>query len=131
MKILLLFSLLLVKSSLSQEIEHIKVGKEAESIALFPHIGSYYQGEIPISVFDNPAGIQVGKGWDVISFSISYSSENQDKTSKVKGYAIPQQIVRDIFANSLGQMVFITNIVAVDTKGNHVNIIPMNLIPVR
>ena len=134
MKIPLLFSLfafLMVVPCLSQEIEHVKVGGRQEETTFFPHIGRYYEGEIPVSVLGDPEGIQVGKGWEVVSFCISYPCESLNKTTVVTDFLIPERIIRDIIANSLGQMIFITNIVARDAYGNTANPIPMNLIPVR
>lgn len=115
-----------------EEPEHVKIGIDTTAeVNYFPHIGPFYEGEIPVIYLSDPDGIQAGTDLLVISYSISYPYGNQNKIVPVKGNRIPEEIIRDIFANSLGEMIFITNIVTLNDKGKRVDLVPMTLIPVK
>lgn len=132
---LLLFSIL-VSCALpltAQETEHVRIGKDTVGVVMsfFPHIDKFYEGEIPVEYLGDSDGIQVVEGWKVISFSISYPFGNQNKVVPVKGNTIPAEIIRDIYVNSLGEMIFITNIVILNAENRRMHLVPMTLVPVR
>ena len=130
----MLFSLALLVAfgGSSQEIEHVKLGVDTTVTAnFFPHIDRFYEGEIPVSYLGDPRGIQVVEGLKVISFSISYPYGNLNKVVPVKGNRIPEDIITDIFRNSLGEMIFITNIVTLSDENKKLHIVPMSLIPIK
>ncbi len=116
-----------------EEPEHVKIGVDttAVEISYFPHIDKFYEGEIPVEYLSDPKGIQVTEGWKVISFSISYPYGNQNKVVPVRGNTIPTDIIKDIYANSLGEMIFITNIVTLNEENRRVHLVPMSLVPVK
>lgn len=133
---LFLFSICLLSGGviLAQggEPEHVKIGIDTTSeVRCFPHIDRFYEGEIPISYLGDPEGIQASNGLRVISFCISYAAGNTNKTVPVKGNRIPEEIVREIYANSLGEMVFITNIVTLTDENKRIDLMPMHLVPVK
>lgn len=127
------FAFLSAFCGFSQEkIEHVKlVADSVVETNYFPHIDRFYEGEIPIAYLGDAEGIQVAGGWKVISFSISYPYGNQNKVVPVKGNLIPEYIIKDIYANSMGEMIFITNIVALNEKKNALHLVPMHLTPVK
>lgn len=134
MKKILLLNLLLFNSdvllSQNEQIEHVKIAKDSlKPNNFFPHIEHYYDGEIPIQFLGYPHTISIGKDCTISSFSISFPS--QPAPVLVKGNMIPDDVVYQISKQCLGQMIFITNIIAFDTKNELINVKPMTLIPIR
>lgn len=134
MKRTLLLSLLLFTSgvifSQEAEIEHVKIAKDSlKSNNFFPHIDHYYEGEIPIQYLGYPHTISVGKDCSISSFSISFPS--QPAPVLVRGNTIPDDVVYQISKQCLGQMIFITNIVAFDKNNEMIHVKPMTLVPIK
>jgi hypothetical protein len=125
MKIWML-SLLLAGPAFTQPtgVETVRIARDNASV--FPHIGKYYDGEIPVTVLGDPKGIEGGADCYVVSFTISYANQ---KVS-VPGRNIPRHILQDIYKSCLHEMIFITDIKALDENGTIIYLMPMHLIPV-
>lgn len=119
-----MLSLLVAGNTFAQPVETVRIKRDPA--AVFPHVDKYYDGEIPVDLLGDPKGIQAGPDCHVVSFTISYSIEK----IVVPGNQIPRHIVRDIYRSSLGEMIFITDIKALDEKGEIIYLMPMHLIPV-
>lgn len=133
MKKLLLSTLLLpsfVSFGQGEPVQHVRIAKEAsKQTNFFPHIENYYDGEIPIAYLGYPYSISIGKGCAIASFLIAYPSSPTPVL--VKGNTIPDDIIYQISKQCLGQMIFITEIVAFDSDNNLINVKPMTLIPIK
>jgi hypothetical protein len=131
MKVLLLNCYLLVSYfgiSQYEPIEHVKIEKDTLSVLnCFPHIANFYEGEIPIGILFSATGIEVNEMYRVISFSMSH----QNKIVNIRGNYIPKNILQEIYKTTLGEMIFFTNIVALNVKDEIVHIVPMTLIPIK
>lgn len=119
-----MLSLLLAGNTFAQPVETVHIKRDPA--AAFPHVGKYYDGEIPVDLLGDPKGIQAGPDCHVVSFTISYSNEK----IAVTGYQIPKYILQDIYRSALREMIFITDIKAVDENGQIIYLMPMHLIPV-
>lgn len=75
-----------------------------------PHIAGYYYGEISLSSFCGNDGIQTNEGTPISSFKIQYASGNSEKTLKVSGNKIPDEVCEYFKSGAESQMVFITDI---------------------
>ena len=133
---LFLFSFILLNTyfliAQAEKIEHIKIGLDTtQKENLFPHINQIYDGEIPIAQLGDLEGIQTAENYKIISFEISYPHGDKNLAVSVAGNVIPKEVIEDIYKYSMGEMIFITNIVTEDTNRNIFEIVPMNLIPVE
>jgi hypothetical protein len=133
---LFLFSIILFNSieiiAQPEEIEHIKIGVDTtQEVLLFPHIENYYDGEIPISVLGSLDGIQAAENYKIISFVISYPRGEKNIAITIQGNVIPKNVIEDIYKYSMGDMIFITNIVTEDENKILFDLVPMNLIPIE
>ncbi len=115
-----------------EKIEHIKIGIDStQQENLFPHINQIYDGEILITELGDLEGIQTAENYKIVSFVISYPHGEKNLAVDVKGNVIPKNVIADIYKYSMGEMIFITKILTVDTNNNIFEIVPMNLIPVE
>ena len=133
---LFLFSFILLNTyfliAQAEKIEHIKIGLDStQKENLFPHINQIYEGEIPIAQLGDLEGIQTAVNYKIISFVISYPHGEKNLAVSIAGNVIPKEVIEDIYKYSMGEMIFITNIVTEDTNKNIFEITPMNLIPVE
>lgn len=127
MKVLLTLSLLISFFS-SAQIEHIKLEKK-ESI--FPNIAGVYNGVIAAEKFCDTSGIVCSKELKVIKFTLQYSDGEQDKIETFHGNTIPDKICMKIATNCLNQMIFFTEILAINLDGKIINLTSFNLVPIK
>lgn len=78
--------------------------------SIMPHIAGNYYGEISVSSFCGNEGIQTNEGTPISSFKIQYASGNSEKTIKVQGNKIPNEVCEYFKSGVESQMVFITDI---------------------
>lgn len=133
---LFLFSFILLNNFLLiaqyENVEHIKIGGDStQQENLFPHINQIYDGEIPIAQLGDLEGIQTAKNYKIISFVISYPHGEKNSEVSIAGNVIPKEVIEDIYKYSIGEMIFITNIVTEDANRNIFEVVPMSLIPVE
>jgi len=133
---LFLFSFILLNNYLliaqPDKIEHIKIGLDStQQENLFPHINQIYEGEIKIAQLGDLEGIQTAKNYKIVSFLISYPHGEKNLAVNIQGNVIPKEIIEDIYKYSMGEMIFITNILTEDIDKNVFEIVPMNLIPIE
>jgi hypothetical protein len=133
---LFLFSFILLNNYFSfaqpEKIEHIKIGLDStQQENLFPHINEIYEGEIQIAQLGDLEGIQTAKNYKIVSFVISFPHGESNIAVNIEGNVIPKEIIEDIYKYSIGEMIFITNILTEDINKNIFEIVPMNLIPIE
>lgn len=125
MKVLLTLSLFISIFSLGQ-VEHIKLEKKE---ILYPNIAGVYNGEIDVLQFCDPAGIVCTKDLKVIKFTVQYSDGEFDKIETFNGNRIPETICMKIVSKNLNQMIFFTDILAMNIEGKVINLTAFNLVP--
>lgn len=129
-RFLLSFCIVLVSSVFSQEVERVQLKRDSETMAVFPHIAGVFQGEIPFAYLTDSVGVATSVGWKVIGYEIHYNHGRVQKQIRVTGSSIPEQCIREIRQGSLGEIIFFTEIKAIDPKGKIVYLTPMHLTPI-
>lgn len=127
MKVGLILSVLWYGVCFSQ-VEHVQVIKKE---SMYPNIKGYYEGEIPFNLLCDESGIVCNKELEVVEFTLQYGNGDQDKMITIKGKVIPPSICNEISLLSMDNMIFITNIFAVDQKKQIYPITSFNLIPIK
>jgi len=103
--------------------------ERAKKINFLPSINGTFNGEIELSKIRNQPLI-VSSSFDITSFEIFYSSNRGDKSQKVEGNTIPADILNEIEATGIDQMIFITGIQALDEHNEKATLTSMNLVVV-
>ena len=125
MKVLLILSLFISFLAFSQ-VEHIKISKSEN---LFPNISGVFSGEISYEDLCNPSGIVSSSGYKIVQFTLQYSDGQNDKTETFTGNKIPESLCNRIARNNMNQMIFFTDITAVNDEGKIIILTSFNLIP--
>lgn len=127
MRVLLLFSLLSV-SSFSQT-DTVQVVRYKN---YFPWLGGVQNGEIPYALLCDTSGITIREKGRILSFHIQYVGRDAEMDVAITGNTIPDSICIDIGRFGLGNMIFLTQIMAVIENGTEVvQLNSMNLIPIK
>ena len=125
MKSLLIINLLFLKIVFSQT-ETIQLKKEKE-ITFFPSIAGYFEGPINYSLICNEEGIKCPHGFKIDHFNINFS----DKKTSINGNKIPDSICVQLGRYYIGEMVFFTNITAVNNLNERIFLTPFSLTPIK
>ncbi len=125
MKVLLTLSLFVSFLTFSQ-VEHIKISKSEN---LYPNISGIFSGEISYVDLCNPIGIVCSSGYKIVKFTLQYSDGQNDKTETFLGNKIPDLLCDRIARNNMNQMIFFTDITAVNDEGKIIILTSFNLIP--
>ena len=120
---LLIINFLMLQSVFSQT-ESIKLKKE---INFFPSIAGYFDGPINYSLICDEGGIKCPHGFKIDHFNLDYS----DKSININGNKIPDSICVQIGTYYIGEMIFFTNISAVNISNERIFLSPFSLIPVK
>lgn len=127
MKVLLTLSLFFSFLTFSQ-VEHVKISKSEN---LFPNISGIFSGEISYVDLCNPSGIVCSSGYKIVKFTLQYSDGQNDKTETFLGNKIPESLCDRIARNNMNQMIFFTDITAVNDEGKIIVLTSFNLIPTK
>ena len=125
MKVLLILSLFFSFFTYCQ-VEHVKISKSEN---LYPNISGVYSGEISYIDLCNPSGIVCSSGYKIMKFTLQYSDGQNDKTEIFLGNKIPETLCDRIARNNMNQMIFFTDITAVNDEGKLMILTSFNLIP--
>jgi hypothetical protein len=123
MKVLLIINFLILQKVLSQT-ETIQLRKE---IIFFPSIAGYYEGQINYSLICDEDGIKCSNGFTIDHFNLEYGN----KKSSINGNKIPDSICVQLGSYYIGEMVFFTNITAVNNLNERIFLSPFSLIPIK
>lgn len=125
MKKLLIINVLLIQTVLSQtETIHLKREKE---ITFFPSIAGHFDGPINYSLICDDEGIKCPHGFKIDHFNLNYG----DKKMSVNGNKIPDSICVQLGSFFIGEMIFFTNITAVNDFNERIFLSPFSLIPIK
>ncbi len=80
----------------------------------FPHIAGYFTGEVPVEALFDADGIQLREGYTIISFDLNFYNGKSNVVESYRGNVIPSELKTIIRNYNVGNMVFITNIKAID-----------------
>jgi hypothetical protein len=127
MKVLLTLSLFISFLTYSQ-VEHVKISKSEN---LYPNISGVYSGEISYVDLCKPLGIVCSSGYKIVKFTLQYSDGQNDKTESFLGNKIPESLCDRIARNNMNQMIFFTDITAVNDEGKIMILTSFNLIPTK
>lgn len=92
-----------------------------------PSIGGVSNGRISITKFEQAEKIDICEEFQIVSYSIQYFDGRSDLSVQINSDKIPNAIAKDIVANNLDQMIFITGIKGIDAMGKIKNLPSMNL----
>jgi len=92
----------------------------------FPTISGIHSGNIQWEEFEE-GSIEVNEDLTICAFSIQYTSRRGDKTVSVTGHQIPSDVIFDLRNIGLDQKVFITNVIANNSKGERSRLVSMEL----
>jgi hypothetical protein len=127
-KLVLLISL---HANSQNEIEHIQIQKTISEKDYLPRIDGYFNGKIPAKKLGDSQGIQTFNKWKVVSFTLNYPFGSKDKMVFLLGNQIPDSVIQEIYTHAINQMIFFTDIVAIDEDNQKRYLVPMNLIPFK
>jgi hypothetical protein len=125
MKNLLIINLLILQSVFSQT-ETIQLKKDKE-ITFFPSIAGYFEGPINYSLICDSEGIKCPHGFKIDRFNLNYG----DKKVSINGNTIPDSICIQLGSFYLGEMIFFTNITAVNNLNERIFLSPFSLTPIK
>lgn len=95
-----------------------------------PHFGNYYFGEIPVEILMKQT-LLTHEELAVISFNIRYFDARGVQERSIRGAKIPMDIIDAIKVYNLGEMVFITDVIAEHrSTGNQYPLSSMNFTPI-
>lgn len=94
-----------------------------------PSINGKYNGEITLTELKEKS-LKVSSGFDITEFEINFSTNRGDKTQKIEGDRVTQDVIDKIDQYGIDQMIFITSIYAKDLDGKIAMLTPMNLVVV-
>ncbi len=121
MKKLLIINTLLIQSVFSQT-ETIQLKKEKE-ITFFPNIAGHYDGPINYSLICDEEGIKCPHGFNIDHFNLNYG----DQKMNINGNKIPDSVCVQLGSFYIGQMLFFTNITAVNNSNERIFLSPFSL----
>lgn len=125
MKKLLIINILLIQIVFSQT-ETIQLKKEKE-ITFFPSIAGHYDGPINYFLICDEDGIKCPHGFKIDRFNLNYG-ENK---VIINGNKIPDSICVQLGSFNLGEMIFFTNITAVNNLNERIFLSPFSLTPIK
>jgi len=90
-------------------------------------LAGIYQGDIDWNEFNKSKLFINNEQLDVSTFSIQYTSRRGDKTVAVQGNKIPEDVLSELSNIAIDQIIFITNVIAIDQNGVKNYLPPMEL----
>lgn len=127
MNLLLKYSFgLFAFTNLFCQIEHVKILKEQNN-PLIPNIAGFTEGSVPYFVLCDSLGIQSSLGYSVEEFHIEYKGE----VFSIKGNQVPDSICVYIGSCNANQMIFFTDIYAVNERKEKIKLYPFNLLALK
>ena len=97
-----------------------------------PKISNIQMGEIDYWRLCDTNGIQTNEDCTVFSFQMSYLGKTGFTEQRIIGNQIPDSICLQIGVYGLNNMVFFTNIRAINHENNKIlHLTPFNLIPIK
>ena len=97
----------------------------------YPHIEGVFTGEISLDDLFAETGIQLNPRVKVTSFEFNYFNGKSNVVDKIEGNTIPKHLHGTIEAYNVGQMIFITNIKAVDEMSRVFTLPSLNYKPLK
>lgn len=97
----------------------------------YPHIEGVFTGEISLNDLFAETGIQLNPRIRVTSFEFNYFKGKSNVVQKIEGNTIPTDLLDVIELYNLGQMIFITNIKAVDEMSRVFTLPSLNYKPFK
>jgi len=97
----------------------------------YPHIEGVFTGEISLNDLFAETGIQLNPRIRVTSFEFNYFNGKSNVVQKIEGNTIPTDLHGIIELYNLGQMIFITNIKAVDEMSRVFTLPSLNYKPFK
>lgn len=97
---------------------------------MYPHIAGVFTGEISLNDLFSETGIQLNPKVKVTSFEFNYFNGKSNVVQKIEGNQIPADLKATIELYNVGQMIFITNIKAVDERSKVFTLPSLNYKPV-
>lgn len=97
----------------------------------YPHIEGVFTGEISLDNLFAETGIQLNPRVKVTSFEFNYFNGKSNVVDKIEGNTIPEHLHSTIEAYNVGQMIFITNIKAVDEMSRVFTLPSLNYKPLK
>ncbi len=97
----------------------------------YPHIAGVFTGEISLNDLFSETGIELNPRIKVTSFEFNYFNGKSNVVDKVEGNTIPAHLHKTIENYNIGQMIFITNIKAVDERSRVFTLPSINYKPIN
>lgn len=114
----------------TQEVRSVHIQKEYNEMDYAPQISGYFDGEIPAKKICDVNGITTKKGWQIVSFELSYFL-GPDEGVRIAGNQIPDTLCVRLQTQCLGTDVYFNKIKAVSDEGTLRNLTPMRLRPIE
>lgn len=108
------------------QVEHVKILKE-QGNPLIPKLGGYTDGSVPYFILCDSLGIQSSLGFTVEEFKIEYKGE----VFSVKGNRVPDSVCVYIGSCNSNQMIFFTEIFAINERKEKIKLYPFNLLALK
>lgn len=127
MNLLLKYSFIFFSvANLFSQTEHVKIIKE-QSNPLVPKIAGYTDGKVPYFILCDSLGIQSSLGFTVEEFKIEYRGE----VFSIKGNRVPDSVCVYIGSCNSNQMIFFTEIFAINEHKEKIKLYPFNLLALK
>lgn len=94
-----------------------------------PNIAGVFNGRIPANQICSTGLIDCNNGYKIISYDIQYDNGVGTTVDRVSGNRIPSYICSSLKRYNVGSPVFITKIIAMNIKGERINLYSMNIEP--
>lgn len=124
-----------VKEAVSEKADPIKIQpvekRKIPANNRYPHIEGVFTGEIQLSELFSENGIQLNPRVRITSYELNYFNGKSNVVQKIEGNTIPSDLHQVIEVYNLGQMIFITNIKAVDEMSRVFTLPSLNFKPVK
>lgn len=102
------------------------VSKPAKTM---PNIAGVFSGRISVYQICSIGKIECNNGYQIISYDIQYDNGAGSTVDRVSGEEIPQYICANLQRYNVGSPVFITNIIAMNEKGERKKLLSMSIEP--
>lgn len=123
--------IILEKSTTPKERNPVIVEPEVAKIPAktMPNIAGVFNGRVAVSQMCSSGAINCNNGYQVISYDIQYDNGAQSTVDRVSGNGIPSYICSNLKRYNVGSPVFITNIIAMNEKGERKKLLSMSIEP--
>lgn len=101
----------------------------AKPVKTMPNIAGVFSGRISVSQICSIGKIECNNGYQIISYDIQYDNGAGSTVDRVTGEEIPRYICGNLQRYNVGSPVFITNIIAMNEKGERKKLLSMSIEP--